>query len=99
MEQFMEMIAFGMKTTLGVVDETVEMEDEDNNGLAIGAYEASCCMDAAAAFVFKMCKNIIDRLRYAELWEPPGIDGVPTMEETQEEEEEEEMLYEEWKKW
>eukprot|EP00957_Ditylum_brightwellii_P156987 11947703-Ditylum_brightwellii.AAC.1 len=59
MEQCMEMIAFGMKKILvqfqnkyynykGVVDEMTEMEDEDNNGLAIGAYEAAFCASASA---------------------------------------------------
>eukprot|EP00957_Ditylum_brightwellii_P120372 9184467-Ditylum_brightwellii.AAC.1 len=50
-EQCLSMIAFGMKTTLvqfqdkyynykGVVGSEEEQENEDNNGLAIGAFEA-----------------------------------------------------------
>eukprot|EP00957_Ditylum_brightwellii_P172959 13168090-Ditylum_brightwellii.AAC.1 len=72
------------------------MENEDNNGLAIGAHEAAFCVDAGATFVYEMCKNIIDRLKYAggeffqftaELWKPPGNKRVPTKEETKEERE------------
>eukprot|EP00957_Ditylum_brightwellii_P105769 8066272-Ditylum_brightwellii.AAC.1 len=34
----------------GVVDEMAEMEEEDNNGLVIRAYEASFCADTGATF-------------------------------------------------
>eukprot|EP00957_Ditylum_brightwellii_P101425 7729441-Ditylum_brightwellii.AAC.1 len=50
-----------------------EMEVEDNNELAIGAYEAAFCMDAAVTFVYEMCENIIDRLRYAGTYCDDGL--------------------------
>eukprot|EP00957_Ditylum_brightwellii_P019434 1466154-Ditylum_brightwellii.AAC.1 len=56
-----KMIAFGMKATLiiycdeyfnykGVVGENVNDDDEDENGLAIGAYEAAFCADVGATY-------------------------------------------------
>eukprot|EP00957_Ditylum_brightwellii_P107396 8195023-Ditylum_brightwellii.AAC.1 len=57
-EQCLDMIAFGMKTTLvrfqdqyfnykGVVGNDEEQNDEDNNGLAIGAFEVAFCADTS----------------------------------------------------
>eukprot|EP00957_Ditylum_brightwellii_P098257 7486461-Ditylum_brightwellii.AAC.1 len=55
------MIAFGMKTTLvrfqdnyynykGVVGNDTETTNNNDNGLAIGAYKAAFCADAGATF-------------------------------------------------
>eukprot|EP00957_Ditylum_brightwellii_P046459 3526279-Ditylum_brightwellii.AAC.1 len=60
-EQCLAMIAFGMKTTLvrfqdqyfnynGVVGNEEEQNDEDNNGLAIGAFEAAFCTDMMGSY-------------------------------------------------
>eukprot|EP00957_Ditylum_brightwellii_P150272 11444191-Ditylum_brightwellii.AAC.1 len=49
-EQCLSMIAFGMKTTLGVVGSGEEQENEDNNGLAIGAFGAAFCADTNATY-------------------------------------------------
>eukprot|EP00957_Ditylum_brightwellii_P166859 12700441-Ditylum_brightwellii.AAC.1 len=60
-EQCLSMIAFAMKTTLvrfqdqyynykGVVGSEEELENEDSNGLAIGAFEAAFCTDTSATY-------------------------------------------------
>eukprot|EP00957_Ditylum_brightwellii_P143074 10901119-Ditylum_brightwellii.AAC.1 len=57
----LKMIAFGMKTMLvcfqnryynykGVVEEGSKMVNEDNNGLAIGAFESAFCADVALTY-------------------------------------------------
>eukprot|EP00957_Ditylum_brightwellii_P053541 4057095-Ditylum_brightwellii.AAC.1 len=70
------MIAFGMKAILvcyqdeyfnykGVVEEGMNDGDEDENGLAIGAYEAAFCADVGATYVYEMNENILNKLRFA----------------------------------
>eukprot|EP00957_Ditylum_brightwellii_P108870 8304507-Ditylum_brightwellii.AAC.1 len=72
------MIAFGMKTTLvrykdeyynykGVVEVGSENEEqsEDENGLAIGAYEAAFCADVSTAYVYKKSEKLLKKLGYA----------------------------------
>eukprot|EP00957_Ditylum_brightwellii_P004067 309036-Ditylum_brightwellii.AAC.1 len=64
------MIAFGMKTVLicfqdrycnykGIVEEGSKTDNEDGNGLAIGAFETAFCTNVAAIYVYEMCENII----------------------------------------
>eukprot|EP00957_Ditylum_brightwellii_P020144 1519194-Ditylum_brightwellii.AAC.1 len=59
------MIAFGMQTTLtrfkdryfnyrGAGGGNRNEIDEDNNGLAIGSFEAAFCADLCATYIFKM---------------------------------------------
>eukprot|EP00957_Ditylum_brightwellii_P013067 986912-Ditylum_brightwellii.AAC.2 len=71
-----KMIAFRMKSTLigykdeyfnykGVVGENKNDNNEDENGLAIGAYEAAFCADVGATYVYKMNRKILDKLRFA----------------------------------
>eukprot|EP00957_Ditylum_brightwellii_P055442 4200966-Ditylum_brightwellii.AAC.1 len=69
------MIAFGMKTTLvhfqdkyynynGVVKENGGIENKDNNGLAIGAFEVAFFIDIGATYIYEMCKEIIKTFKY-----------------------------------
>eukprot|EP00957_Ditylum_brightwellii_P150809 11482776-Ditylum_brightwellii.AAC.1 len=78
------MIAFGMKTTLvrfqdnyynykGVVENDTETTNDDDNGLAIGAYEAAFCADAGATFVYEICENILDQMKYAGTYQDDGL--------------------------
>eukprot|EP00957_Ditylum_brightwellii_P089655 6827645-Ditylum_brightwellii.AAC.1 len=78
------MIAFGMKTTLvrfqdeyynykGVVGSEEEQGNEDNNGLAIGAFEAAFCADTSATYVYEMCESVIEKLRYAGTYRDDGL--------------------------
>eukprot|EP00957_Ditylum_brightwellii_P139738 10648905-Ditylum_brightwellii.AAC.2 len=90
------MIAFGMKTTLvqfqeeyynykGVVEDDMEGTSKDDNGLAIGAFEAVFCADTDVTYVYKMCENIIEKLKYAgTYWDDclTIFDGQKTVNET-----------------
>eukprot|EP00957_Ditylum_brightwellii_P014199 1069460-Ditylum_brightwellii.AAC.1 len=91
-----EMVAFGMKTTLvqfqdnyynykGVVGNDTETTNKDDNGLAIGAYEAAFCVDAGATFVYEMCENILDQMKYTGTYWDDGLtifEGLKTTNET-----------------
>eukprot|EP00957_Ditylum_brightwellii_P052546 3984449-Ditylum_brightwellii.AAC.1 len=68
------MAVFGMQTMLvhfqdhnynykGVVGGDKTETDEDNNELAIGAYESAFCTDISATY--KMCNKIVTKLKYA----------------------------------
>jgi hypothetical protein len=83
-ERCIEMIAFGMKTTLvrfqdkyynykGVVGNDMGTATDDDNGLAIGAYEAAFCADASATFVYEMCENIFDKMKYLGTYRDDGL--------------------------
>eukprot|EP00957_Ditylum_brightwellii_P131705 10045314-Ditylum_brightwellii.AAC.1 len=83
-EQYIEMIAFGMKTALvqfqdkyynykGVVGNDTEETIDDDNGLAIGAYEVAFCTDTGATFVYEMCKNILGKMKYAGTYWDDGL--------------------------
>ena len=50
-----------------------EQENEDNNGLAIGAFEAAFCADTSATYVYEMCESIIEKLRYAGTYRDDGL--------------------------
>eukprot|EP00957_Ditylum_brightwellii_P186047 14165037-Ditylum_brightwellii.AAC.1 len=78
------MIAFGMKTPLvqfqdqyfnykGVVGNKEEQNDEDNNGLVIGAFEAAFCADTSATYIYEMCETIIKKLKYAGSYQDDGL--------------------------
>eukprot|EP00957_Ditylum_brightwellii_P021202 1598352-Ditylum_brightwellii.AAC.1 len=78
------MIAFGMKTTLvqfqdnyynykGVVGNDMVEASEDDNGLAIGAFESAFCADTGATFVYEMCENIIGKMNYARTYRDDGL--------------------------
>eukprot|EP00957_Ditylum_brightwellii_P060369 4583604-Ditylum_brightwellii.AAC.1 len=62
-----------MKTTLvrfqdkyynykGVVGNDMEETSDDDNGLAIGAFEAAFYADTGAMFVYVMCEDIIGKM-------------------------------------
>ena len=79
-EHCIEMIAFGMKTTLvrfqdeyynykGVVGNGTEEISKDDNGLVIGAFKAAFCADTDATFVYEMCENVIGKLNMRGLTE------------------------------
>eukprot|EP00957_Ditylum_brightwellii_P092278 7025784-Ditylum_brightwellii.AAC.1 len=83
-EHCIEMIAFGMKTTLvqfqdkyynykGVVRNDTEKGSKDDNGLVIGAFEAAFCVDKEATFVYEMCENIIGKIKYAGTYHDDGL--------------------------
>eukprot|EP00957_Ditylum_brightwellii_P186639 14210089-Ditylum_brightwellii.AAC.1 len=70
------MIAFGMKATLvcyhseyfnykGVVGESVNDGDKNENKSAIRAYEAAFCADVGATYVYEMNENILNKLCFA----------------------------------
>ena len=80
------MIAFGMKTTLvryedkyynykGVVggESGNEEQNEDENGLAIGAYEAAFCADVSAAYIYEKSEKLLKKLRYAGSYRNDGL--------------------------
>eukprot|EP00957_Ditylum_brightwellii_P055086 4175090-Ditylum_brightwellii.AAC.1 len=78
------MIAFRMKTTpvqfqdkyynyKGVVGNATENGSKDDNGLAIGAFEAAFCVDTGATFVYEMCENIIGKMKYAGTYHDDGL--------------------------
>eukprot|EP00957_Ditylum_brightwellii_P059405 4510422-Ditylum_brightwellii.AAC.1 len=78
------MINFGMKTTLvrfqedyynykGVVGNDTDETNDDNNGLAIGAFEAAFCAAASATNVYEMRKNIIGQLKYTRIYRDDGL--------------------------
>eukprot|EP00957_Ditylum_brightwellii_P095539 7277200-Ditylum_brightwellii.AAC.1 len=48
----------------GVVGNDEEQKDEDNNGLAIGAFEGAFCADTSATYVYEMCEAVIKKLKY-----------------------------------
>eukprot|EP00957_Ditylum_brightwellii_P189236 14403764-Ditylum_brightwellii.AAC.1 len=75
-KKFIEMIAFGMKSTLirykdeyfnykGVVGENKNDTNKDENGLLIGLYEAAFCADVGTTYVYEMNKKILDKLRFS----------------------------------
>eukprot|EP00957_Ditylum_brightwellii_P060223 4573829-Ditylum_brightwellii.AAC.1 len=83
-EQCLSIIAFGMKTTLfqfqdqyynykGVVGSEEEEENEDNNGLAIGAFKAAFCTDTSTTYIYEMCESIIRKLKYAGSYHDDGL--------------------------
>eukprot|EP00957_Ditylum_brightwellii_P048558 3684797-Ditylum_brightwellii.AAC.1 len=57
----------------GVVGNDTETTNDDDNGLAIGAYKAAFCADAGATFVYEMCKNILDQMKYAGTYQDDGL--------------------------
>eukprot|EP00957_Ditylum_brightwellii_P136815 10433000-Ditylum_brightwellii.AAC.1 len=78
------MIAFGMKATLvrfqdqyfnykGVVGNEEEQNDEDNNGLAIGAFKAAFCTDTSATCIYEMRETIIKKLKYVGSYQDDGL--------------------------
>eukprot|EP00957_Ditylum_brightwellii_P131006 9993053-Ditylum_brightwellii.AAC.1 len=78
------MISFGMKTTLvcfqdkyysykEVMKENGRIEDEDNNGLAIGAFKAAFCVGMGATYVYEMYEEIIEKLKYAGTYHGNGL--------------------------
>eukprot|EP00957_Ditylum_brightwellii_P112524 8578278-Ditylum_brightwellii.AAC.1 len=78
------MITFGMQTTLvrfqyqyynykGVVAGDKTEANEDNNGLAIGAYESAFCADISATYTYDMCDKIFAKLRYTGLYQDDGL--------------------------
>eukprot|EP00957_Ditylum_brightwellii_P137731 10499968-Ditylum_brightwellii.AAC.1 len=73
-----------MKTTLvrfqdqyfnykGDVGSEEEQNNEDNNGLAIGAFEAAFCADTSATYIYKMCETIIKKLKYTGSYQDDGL--------------------------
>eukprot|EP00957_Ditylum_brightwellii_P096705 7365191-Ditylum_brightwellii.AAC.1 len=111
------MVAFGMKTTLvqfqdkyynykGVVENDTEETNDDDNGLAIGAYEAAFCADTGATFKtteevirwvcnFQLQVNKVVGGTFfqftAEVWNPQKTQQLPTVDE--------EIPTEEWNFW
>ena len=50
-----------------------EQENEDNNGLVIGAFEAAFCADTSATYVYGMCESIIGKLKYTGSYRDDGL--------------------------
>eukprot|EP00957_Ditylum_brightwellii_P138282 10540039-Ditylum_brightwellii.AAC.1 len=78
------MIAYGMKTTLvcfqdkyynhkGIVEEGSKTNIEDNNCLVIGAFESAFCTDVGATYIYRMNKNITNKLLYAGNYQDDGL--------------------------
>eukprot|EP00957_Ditylum_brightwellii_P159904 12171474-Ditylum_brightwellii.AAC.1 len=62
----------------------MEEANDDDNGLAIGAYEAAFCADTGATFVYEMCKTILGKMKYAGTYQDDGLtifEGWKTIEE------------------
>eukprot|EP00957_Ditylum_brightwellii_P172810 13155759-Ditylum_brightwellii.AAC.1 len=57
----------------GVVGENKNDNDEDENGLAIGAYEAAFCADVGATYVYEMNRKILDKLCFAGTYRDNGL--------------------------
>eukprot|EP00957_Ditylum_brightwellii_P192812 14680801-Ditylum_brightwellii.AAC.1 len=57
----------------GVVGNEEEQNDEDNNGLAIGAFKVAFCADTSATYVYEMCETIIKKFKYAGSYKDDGI--------------------------
>eukprot|EP00957_Ditylum_brightwellii_P062067 4710253-Ditylum_brightwellii.AAC.1 len=47
----------------GVVNGDKNETDEDENGLAIGAYKSAFCTDISATYTYKMCDEIFAKLK------------------------------------
>eukprot|EP00957_Ditylum_brightwellii_P116184 8862354-Ditylum_brightwellii.AAC.1 len=73
-----------MKTTLvqfqdqyfnykGLVGSEEEQSNEDNNELAIVAFEAAFCPDTSATCVYEMCETIIEKLKYTGSYQDDGL--------------------------
>eukprot|EP00957_Ditylum_brightwellii_P094479 7193906-Ditylum_brightwellii.AAC.1 len=61
------------------------VDNEDNNGLAIGAFKAAFYADTGAAYVYKMCEAIIKKLKYKGSYRDDGLaifDGWRTVKQT-----------------
>eukprot|EP00957_Ditylum_brightwellii_P210777 15365384-Ditylum_brightwellii.AAC.2 len=78
------MIAFGMKSTLvcykdeyfnykGVVGGNDSDNDEDENGLAIGAYEEAFCANVGATNIYKMKRRIFNKLLFVGTYHDNGL--------------------------
>eukprot|EP00957_Ditylum_brightwellii_P076484 5812905-Ditylum_brightwellii.AAC.1 len=69
----------------GVVGNEEEQNDEDNNGLTIGAFEVTFCADTSATYIYEMCETIIMKLKCAGSYCDDGLamfDGRRTMKQT-----------------
>eukprot|EP00957_Ditylum_brightwellii_P168313 12812504-Ditylum_brightwellii.AAC.1 len=86
-EKYIKMIAFGMESTLvrfqskyykykDVVEEIPD-NNEDQNELVIGSYEAAFCTDLCETYIFKMIAkefyNISQQMRNSQM-----TDQIPT---------------------
>eukprot|EP00957_Ditylum_brightwellii_P198315 15112315-Ditylum_brightwellii.AAC.1 len=83
-DRCIEMIAFGMKTALvrfqdkyynykGVVGNDTVEPSEDNDSLAIRAFEAAFCADTGATFLYEMCENIFGKMKYVGSYRDGGL--------------------------
>eukprot|EP00957_Ditylum_brightwellii_P211192 15365871-Ditylum_brightwellii.AAC.2 len=83
-EKCINMIAFGMQTMLiwfqdqyynykGVVGGDETKSNEDDNGLAIGAYELAFCADISATYTYKMFDQILTKLIYPKSYRDDGL--------------------------
>eukprot|EP00957_Ditylum_brightwellii_P115700 8825392-Ditylum_brightwellii.AAC.1 len=50
-----------------------EEQNEDENGLAIGAYEAAFWADVSAAYIYKKSEKLLKKLRYAGSYREDGL--------------------------
>eukprot|EP00957_Ditylum_brightwellii_P009334 706349-Ditylum_brightwellii.AAC.1 len=57
----------------GVVNEDGDETNEDNNGLAIGAFELAFCTDISATYTYEICKEILTKLKYASSYRDDGL--------------------------
>ena len=57
----------------GVVGSDTGETSEDDNGLAIGAFEVVFCADTGATFVYEMCEQIIEKLEYVGAYQDDGL--------------------------
>eukprot|EP00957_Ditylum_brightwellii_P116665 8899382-Ditylum_brightwellii.AAC.1 len=81
-EWCIEMISFGMKTTLVRFQDkyfnyvgTVKGDDdnEDSNGLATRAFESAFCVDLCATYVFEMADKLLKTMGFKEIYRDNGI--------------------------
>eukprot|EP00957_Ditylum_brightwellii_P052720 3996623-Ditylum_brightwellii.AAC.1 len=78
------MIAFGIQTTLtrfkdryfnyrGTAGEKENETDEDDNGLAIGSFEAAFCVDLCATYIFEMKERCFHHTKFKGIYQDEGL--------------------------
>eukprot|EP00957_Ditylum_brightwellii_P078838 5994987-Ditylum_brightwellii.AAC.1 len=56
-----------------VVGNDMVETNENDNSLAIGAFEVAFCADTGATYVYEMCENIIGKMKYAGTYQVDGL--------------------------
>eukprot|EP00957_Ditylum_brightwellii_P055383 4197509-Ditylum_brightwellii.AAC.1 len=84
LESCLLMIAFGMQTTLtrfkdgyfncrGAAGGKENEIDEDDNGLAIGSFEAAFCADLCATYIFEMQERCFCHTKFKGIYRDDGL--------------------------